>query len=275
MKTWLFIDCDYLCHRALHSTGGLQFNEQSTGTLYGFLSAILKLESDFATSNLVFCFDFHGKAKRREIFPEYKLKREQEKQALVGDERKHYLGFCNQRDMLRKEILPELGYRNVFYQKGYEADDMIAMACEALPADERAHIVSHDNDLYQLLEHKRVLQYLLPKQQFYTEVTLSHEYAIGPNEWPRVKAIAGDAGDEIPGVYGVGPKTAAKYVCGLRCRDKIEQDIKAAEDIIRRNLQLVTLPFPGAQPVTLETKEERSAKKWRQVATKFGMKSLL
>ena len=74
-EKYLLLDCNYLCHRAKHSTGDLSYGGDATGVIYGFLKSLSGFQDFFNTSNFVFCWDSNT-SKRKEIYPEYKANRE-------------------------------------------------------------------------------------------------------------------------------------------------------------------------------------------------------
>jgi len=105
-----------------------------------------------------------------------------------------------------------------------------------------------------------------------TEAWLIGEYGIAPSQWADVKAIAGCSSDGVEGVRGVGEKTAAKFLRGnLKPASKAHQAIVAGNNVWRRNLPLVRLPFPGVGKFDLESDSELD---WNPTFYKLGMSSL-
>ena len=79
-RKYLLLDCDYLCHRALHSTGGLSYHGSATGVIYGFLKSLSGFQDLFNTSNFIFCWDSPTKhLHRKTLYPEYKENRDWDK----------------------------------------------------------------------------------------------------------------------------------------------------------------------------------------------------
>ena len=102
-----------------------------------------------------------------------------------------------------------------------------------------------------------------------------HEYGIRPNNWNAVKAIAGCSSDNIPGVKGIGEKTAIKFINGaLKQTSKAYIAINEHIGLRLKNNQLVTLPFAGCKSPAL-MKDEVTRDSWNAFAKKFGMESLL
>jgi DNA polymerase-1 len=272
-NTWLVVDSPFLCHRAFHTTGRLQHNGDPTGVVYGFLQAILTLQEEHNTHDIIFCFDY-GKGIREKKHPEYKRARRQKEASRSEEEKEALLGLRKQMRLLRNEILWELGFRNTLFQHGYEADDLIAKICEHLPSSDRIIIVSGDHDLYQLLS-KNVILWNPIKKMVYSRNALFKEYGVTPPEWACVKALAGCKSDGIMGIKGVGEKTAARYLLGkLNPKQKSYQKIVKGYDIYKRNLPLVTLPYPGTKIPKLQ-QDEVTQEKWRRVLKNLGMISLI
>ena len=253
MTTFLILDANYLCHRARWTTGHLSHEGRGTGIAYGVLTAVDVLTERFGTDRVLFAFD-RGYEKRTEIFPEYKQNRRGKP---LSDQEHHDLcDFRRQVDLLRNEILPLMGYRNVFWRKGYEADDVIASlnwdlagveegADESAVADE-CIIVSADQDLWQLLSD--VTRCYNPQTKvMMTKGALMMFWGVTPRQWVRAKAIAGCDGDGVPGVKGVGMKTACKWEAGTLKMDSVawRRINKGTGPLFVRNYKLVLLPFPG------------------------------
>lgn len=269
MRTWLVLDSNYLCHRAFYTTGNLSFGDTSTGVVFGFMRDITTLQDQHDTSRIVFCFD-HGKSVRTVLCPGYKSSRRAE---LDDEQQELQRGLRTQIKILRTEILPDLGFNNVFSQHGYEADDMIASVVHNMPEEDRAIIISSDHDLFQLLS-ARVMMYNPHKQKMTTAKSFSKEYGISPTQWIDVKAMAGCHSDDIPGIKGIGEIRAAKFLSGrLKAESKAFQMIVQGNKIWKRNRNLVRLPYPGTRTFEL-VRDEFSRDSWRELCDSMGMDSL-
>ena len=272
MKTWLFLDVNYLAHRAFYSTGHLTYKEIRTGVIYGVLRDILNLQELHCTNRIAFCFDSKA-SKRKEIYPNYKGTRAAKYAAMDEETRRTWEEFREQIQLLRREYLPSLGFRNIFCQKGYEADDLIASLCLTLPEDCRGIIVSGDGDLYQCLTD-RISMWHPAKQKTVTSRSFRSTYGVDPIQWSQVKAIAGCTSDDIKGVKGVGEKTACAWLRGkLKPKQKTYQKISEGIAIHNQNIQLTRLPFPGTKPMKL-TRDKFDPKAWKQLTKRFGLRSL-
>lgn len=273
-KTWLVLDVPNLCHRAFHTTGSLSYNGDATGVTYGFLTALLSLQEEHATKDVVFCFDY-GKGLREKECPEYKAARRQKYTQRSDEEKVAYLNLKKEIRRIRDEILPELGYRNILFQKGYEADDLIARTCEILPSTDTIIVVSSDKDLYQLLS-KNVLIWNPIKRTPYTIRSFKAEFQLASTQWPTIKALAGCVSDGVMGVKGIGEKTAVKYLLG-RLKVTSKAHLLIADEgleIMKRNLPLVTLPYKGCK-IPKFRKDKVTSEKWKTVLRRLGMTTLI
>lgn len=269
-KKYLLLDCNYLCHRAKWSTGGLSYGGDATGVIYGFLKSLSGFQDLFNTSNFVFCWDSNT-SKRKEIYPEYKAHRERE---YTDEEIKFDKTFRKQMKNLRTTYLPMIGFNNVFIQRGYESDDLIASICDNLPDGDEVIIVSSDKDLYQCIAHN-ISFYNPQTNKILTLQGFKKKYGIAPHEWASVKAIAGCATDNIKGVMGVGEKIAIKYLRGELTEGERYFDITCpyGKDMFDKNWRLVKLPMRGTQRFMLEP-DNLSEQGWEQVTKLLGMKSI-
>lgn len=247
--TWLLFDTNFLCYRAHYSTGQLRYNRDPTGVLYGVFRAAKDLQDRFqAHASTLWCFD-HGKSLREQELVGYKSTRRRKK--LTDEEEADMVGFKAQVKRLKKDYLPRVGYQ-VFYSKGYEADDVIASLTELLvfknatvDNPDRIVIVSADKDLYQLLR-PNVTMFNPNKDREFTHRDFVDEYGIGPKAWATVKAMAGCSTDDIPGIPGVGEKTAIKFLrAELPKTSNAYRLIRAGASLVPKNLRFVKLPFEG------------------------------
>lgn len=273
MSNWLVLDVNYLCWRNFYSgMRNLSYNEIPTGVVFGLLRDIANFQQTHSTKKLVFCFD-HGKSIRKQMDPGYKASRQAKRDALTADEQNAIQALMDQVELLKTKVIPKLGYRNVFYQEGYEADDMIASFCRSNP-NLPIIIVSADADLYQLLSPN--VSMWNPTEQRFTHVEdYIAAWGLKPRQWPQVKALAGCSSDDIRGVVGVGEKTAAKFLRGeMKPTGKIYDAIAGAKPVVKKNLKLVTLPLEGAVPLS-PVPDETNNKVWNKMVKKYGMTSLV
>ena len=257
---------------AKHAMSDLSYDDKKSGVIFGFFRQILFLAKKFETNNFAFVWDSPASL-RKEIYPEYKENRkkiERTKEEIEDD----IIAF-KQFSLLREEILPKLGFSNIFMLPGYEADDIIAQVCKDSVSE--IMIVSSDNDLYQLLTEE-VCIYDPRRKDFYTKENFLADYEIVPGDWKRVKGIAGCTSDGVQGIRGVGEKTAIKYLLKkMNPVSKSYEEIRAflKSDEYARNLQLVTLPYPKIPKVNLHEQKELSADYFINVCQRFGFNSFM
>lgn len=267
---FLIIDSNFICHQGRYSLPDLSIGEQQTAIIFGFLKRVVSLAKKFETGNFIFCWD-SKKSFRKEIYPEYKANRKKEK---TEEEKQLDKIAFSQFDILKNEVLPELGFKNIFEQKGYESDDLIADI--VLGYEEDFVVVSSDEDLFQLLDicsmYNPTKDLLMDKKWFV------NEYEINPIDWVKVKQIAGCRSDNIQGVKGVAEKTFIKYLKGeLKSTSKKYQDIVSfiGSKEEERNKLLVTLPFPKTMNVELVNDLPLKVEDFISVCTKFDFKSFI
>lgn len=263
----LIIDCSPICYKALAVMGeDFSYEDEQTGIIFSFLLQVFKIANAFDTKELVFCWDSNSYL-RKEIYPEYK---ENRKSTLTSFQ---YKIVKKQMLELRCKVLPKLGFKNNFIQKGFEADDIIAQIVRTNPG---VTVVGSDNDLWQLLDDCVIYQQ--DKNHRFTKEEFIKLYDIKPLEWVEVKNIAGCSGDNVKGIKGVGWKKAIQYLKGTLPKGKIKDriDSKEAKEIIFRNDELIRLPYISLEfdGVLKETKCT-DIETWINVFTDYGFKSFL
>ncbi len=272
-RTWLVLDISNLAHRAFHTTGELEYGGDGTGVLFGIFRDILSLIELHGTRDIVFCFD-GGYRQRKIIYPGYKQNRKSSFSEMDDDEIVARNSLRRQIRRLRDKYLPRIGFQNILWEEDYEADDLIAKVCDDSFADEMMVVVSSDQDLWQLIAPNVICWNPITKKSI-TKESFEKEWGISPSMWSHIKAIAGCKSDDVPGVKGVGEKTAAKFLTGkLKESTKAYQAIIGSNKRIDCNLELTRLPMPGLPEYELAD-DSVSRKKWDEVMSELGMKSLV
>lgn len=274
MSCYLILDVNNLSSRFFHAIASFGTYELSKSTIaYGLLRDLVFLVDRFIPDRVVFCFD-HPINKRDEYFPGYRADRKRKRKNLTKDVQEAYFEFKRQLNEIREVHLPALGFNNILYEEGCEADDMIAAACDEVGEVDNAVLVSSDQDLYQLLTENISIWQPNKSKQF-TLKMFKKEYKVEPSQWIEVKAIAGCKSDGIVGVGGVGEKSALKFLRNeLREDSKYARLIEYSEDNIAYNRPLVALPFNGTPEVKL-VEDNTSANKWRKVLTEIRLTKLI
>lgn len=271
MNKTLVIDCNNLCYSSFYTFGDLSYEEKKTGVIFGFLQRVLFLAKKFKTNKFIFCWDSR-KSYRKLIYPEYKANRRKD---LNEVERKDLALAFKQFDELKEKVLPELGFRNIFRQVGYEADDMIAeVVLKEVQKD--FVIVSTDKDLYQLLGLAPI--YNQKTKKIITLVDFENKYSIPWYEWVKVKSLMGDPGDNIEGIKDVGIVRAVQYIKSELPKGKILDRIHSdgGQKIINRNMELIALPFEGRKKIRINfAKDKLDKDKFISIFVDHGFESFL
>jgi len=194
------IDAHAFLHRSYHALPKFSTSKgEEVGALYGFTRILLKILRERKPEYVAVCFDSKGGTFRDGLYAEYKANRAATEPGLIGQ-------LNTARDLVKA-----LGLKGV-YLKGFEADDIIAtLARRAEKAGLDAVIVSGDKDAAQLAgDHVKLWDGSAP--DFSGPEAVVKKYGLPPGLLPDYFALTGDSSDNVPGVAGVGPKSAAKLV---------------------------------------------------------------
>lgn len=206
MSRLVILDADALIHRAYHALPPLSTQRgEPTNAIYGFFSIFIKMVQTLEPDYIVAAFDTPAPTFRKKAFEAYKAHRPKTPDELVVQLRRV------------KEILNELGIYTLA-KDGYEADDIIGTIVSKLKAKSQkleAIIVTGDLDTLQLVRDG-VKVYTMRKGMsdtvIYDEKAVRERFGLAPSQLPDYKGLVGDASDNIPGVLGVGPKTATELL---------------------------------------------------------------
>jgi len=272
----IIIDCNGLCHREYHSLRniGLNYSGLKTDIIFGFFRELKYFVKTMHCNKFIFAWD-SVRNFRINKYPEYKLKRRTQKEEKSDEEKELERIIFDQFDELRIDILPFLGFQNIFIQTGMEADDIIASVVMNNYEDYNLTVVSGDEDLLQLLDYCKIYRPI--KKEYVSRETFINKYGIEPIDWVKVKAIAGCVSDEVKGIDGVGEKTAIRYLLGeLPNTHKTYQKIISQEgqEIYNRNLPIVKLPFEGTHRFIIAN-DRLNIYSFRKVFEKYGFFSFL
>lgn len=224
-KTFILIDGSNCFYRAFHAipeftnSGGLP-----TNAVYGFTRTLKKLIKEYKPDYMAVAFDVRGKTLRHEKFADYKATRSAMPESLVP-----------QVPYIKKMV--EAFNIEVVEMEGYEADDVIAtLARNASASGVQVRIVSGDKDLFQLIdENTSILDYTKDKE--YGPGEVSEKFGIGAGGIRDMLALSGDSSDNIPGVPGVGQKTAVKLLKQFGSFDAVFENIdKVSGKKLKENL---------------------------------------
>ncbi|MDR1511225.1 MAG: DNA polymerase I [Endomicrobium sp.] len=201
MKKFFVIDGNAYIHRAYHALPPLSTsNGQQINAVYGFIKLLLKIKNNFTFEYIVVCFDYPSKNFRYEMFEDYKANRCSLEEALVSQM------------PIAKEAVEALSMAKIEI-KGYEADDLIATIVENnKKISVQTVIVTADKDIFQLVEEKNVLIWNDSKNIMYDAEKVEKIYGVMPKQLVDVFALMGDVIDNVPGIKGIGKKTAIMLV---------------------------------------------------------------
>ncbi|AXI77022.1 DNA polymerase I [Peterkaempfera bronchialis] len=242
----LLLDGHSLAYRAFYALPVENFNTttgQPTNAVYGFASMLANTLRDEAPTHAAVAFDVSRKTFRSERFPEYKANR-----SATPDEFRSQVGLIG-------ELLDAMRLSRMSLE-GFEADDIIATLATAAAAEGfEVLIVTGDRDALQLVsEHVTVLYPTKGVSELtrYTPEKVAEKYGVTPTQYPDLAALRGDPSDNLPGIPGVGEKTAAKWINQFGSFDalvervdevkgKIGEKLREHLESVRRNRDLTEL----------------------------------
>ena len=200
---FLIVDGNSLIHRAFHALPLMDADGVYTNAVYGFLNMLLKVVKEENIQYLAVCFDEHGPTFRHTIYPEYKAGR-----AATPPELIQQLGTI-------RTLLDEMGIRR-FSLQGWEADDLLGtLSLRGAAAGVTPLLLTGDRDALQLVGGGTELMFTrkgISETIRFTPEKVYEEYGFTPAQVTDWKGLAGDSSDNIPGIPGVGDKTAVKLL---------------------------------------------------------------
>ncbi|MGB2578900.1 DNA polymerase-1 [Elusimicrobium simillimum] len=257
-KTVYIVDAHNFLHRNYHALPKLS-NSQGleVGALYGFARWLLKLKQDKNAQYAAVCFDSAGgSTKRKALFADYKAHRKKPDDALITQ-----LG-------LARELVEKMGFK-VYAESGIEADDIIGYVAKQTEAENGdAVIATSDKDSYQLLnEHIKLWPQGSAKEPLRGPEYVKEKFGVEQKYLTDYLAIVGDSSDNVPGIAGLGPKTAADLINTFGSLENIiasaeennpqikpaaQKKILASKDVALLSKELVTLDETLTIPFKIE-----------------------
>ena len=230
MKKLVLIDGNSIMNRAFYGIMGSKMlttkDGKYTNAVYGFLAIMFKILDDIKPEYLAVAFDMKGKLKRKELFEGYKANRHG-----MPDE------LAEQMPMI-KEILKAMNI-DIIEKEGYEGDDILGtLAKYGEKQGLEVTILSGDRDTFQLASDNITIRIPRTKAgktetEDYNRAKVLEEYGLEPEQLIEVKALQGDTSDNIPGVPGVGPKTAISLIQRYNTVKELYEKIEAGEDDLK------------------------------------------
>ena len=230
MKKLVLIDGNSIMNRAFYGIMGSKMlttkDGKYTNAVYGFLAIMFKILDDIQPEYLAVAFDMRGKLKRKELFEGYKANRHG-----MPDE------LAEQMPII-KEILKAMNI-DIIEKEGYEGDDILGtLAKYGEKQGLEVTILSGDRDTFQLASDNITIRIPRTKAgktetEDYNRAKVLEEYGLEPEQLIEVKALQGDTSDNIPGVPGVGPKTAISLIQRYNTVKELYEKIEAGEDDLK------------------------------------------
>ena len=236
MKKLVLIDGHALVHRAFHALPPTLSSPKGvpTNAVFGFTAVLLKMIKDIKPDYIAATFDLAAPTFRHEEFAEYKAHREK-----APDE-------LHAQTPLIKEILMAFGIP-IYEKPGFEADDLIGSLAERSKEDKdiQTIIMTGDLDTLQLVDGDKVVVFTLRKgvtdTVIYDENEVFKRYGLKPEQLNDFKGLKGDPSDNIPGVPGVGEKTAAALIQKFKTLEFLYEEISNLETLISKQSQNTNL----------------------------------
>ena len=243
----LVLDGNSILNRAFYGIKLLTTKDgRYTNAIYGFMNILMKLEQDVKPDSVAVTFDLKAPTFRHKMYADYKAGRKPMPPELA-----------EQMPVL-KELLDALGYK-IIAKEGFEADDLIGTLAKHTPEGSECYIATGDRDSLQLVSaNVRVLLAATKmgraETTVYDEAKIKEDYGVTPEQMKDIKALMGDSSDNIPGVAGVGKKTAEDlivkfgsidYIYGnldtLEIKDSLREKLRTDEEKARLSYKLGTI----------------------------------
>lgn len=199
---YLIIDGNSIMNRSFYGVRPLTTKDGiNTNAIFGFLNIMLKTQKELSPDGIAVAFDLPAPTFRHKLYDAYKGTRKPSPPEL--HEQFPYI----------KELLRALGHA-VVELEGYEADDIIGTLAKACQREgDLAVISTGDRDSLQLVDEGITVHLVKTKENIdYTPAKIKEEFGLTPDQLRDVKALMGDSSDNIPGVKGIGEKTALHYI---------------------------------------------------------------
>ena len=226
MKKLLILDSNSLMNRAFYALPPMNNSDGiNTNAIYGFMNMLFKMKDEINPDSIIATFDLKAPTFRHKEYAEYKAGRNKMPPELA------------EQFPIIKELLEFMGIK-IFQIEGFEADDLIGTVSKfAENNDTEVFIVTGDKDALQLASDSTkivITKKGVSETAVYDRKTFIDEFEVTPNQFIDVKGLMGDKSDNIPGVPGVGEKTAFKLI---KEYGSIEEVLKNIENIPGKKLK--------------------------------------
>lgn len=277
-KTLFLLDGNSLINRAFYALPPLTSRTgEPTNAVYGLTMMLLRLQEDYQPDQILVAFDLSGPTFRHVQFEEYKA------------HRKSMPAELRSQIPIMKELLDKMGIPRLELA-GYEADDLIGTAAkQAEEAGYRVFVVTGDRDAFQLISPQTTVLFTkrgITDTEIVDEEALRIKYGLTPAQVVDLKGLMGDASDNIPGVPGVGEKTAKKlletygslegvYAHLGEIKGKLQERLREFRDQAYLSKELATIRCAAPIRIELGQKLSRDEGAVREMFQELDFKSLL
>jgi len=229
-ETLLLIDANALVHRSYHALPPLSHEGQPTNAVYGFTSILLKVLRELKPVFVIATFDLAAPTFRHEAFAEYKAHRPKTPDDLISQ-------FDAVKEVTRAFSIP------VYEKEGFEADDLIGTIAKKVKSGKikvETLILTGDLDTLQLVNDSTKVVTLkkgVSDTMVYDARAVRERFGVDPNQMTDFKGLKGDPSDNIPGVSGVGDKTAAELISRFGTVEEIFSHLEDIPEKMRKKLE--------------------------------------
>ena len=222
-RVLLAIDGNSLIHRAYHADARSPYANPATGALCGLVGSICKLVERVRPTRTIIGFDDATTSVRRTEYPDYKAGRAEKNPDLTAQL------------LVAPKMLAAMGF-TVVVPAGLEADDVTAAAPTWVPDDWKVVIATSDRDAFEhITERTNVLRIInggIGSSPLLGPDALHQQYGVHPGQYLTYAAMRGDSSDNLPGVRGVGEKTAQKLLAAFPTAEAMWEAVDNAPDAV-------------------------------------------
>lgn len=231
-KYFIILDSNSIIHRAFHALPKLTDpNKEVVNAVYGFLSVLFKVIKEFEPKCIVAAFDLSGPTFRDKLYKDYKATRQEAPKELY------------QQIPKIKDVLKTFNIK-IFEKKGFEADDVIGTLANNIEKEGKeieTIILSSDNDILQLVSEKTKVFFLrrgVKDSVIYDEEKVLKKFKgiETPKQIIDYKALRGDPSDNIPGVSGIGEKTALSLIKSYKSLEGVYENLDKLNNSLKEKL---------------------------------------
>ncbi len=280
MKTLLLIDANSIIHRCFHALPKFTAPDgRPSGALYGLASVLLKIFRETPPDYAAALFDRPEPTFRDKMYKEYKAQRPPTEDILISQL------------IEAPKLFEKFGVRP-FDKAGFEADDLIATFAERFKDEVQVVIMTGDMDTLQMVKDGKITVRTFKKgiseTMDFNEAAVRNKYGLEPEQLVDYKALVGDASDNVKGVSGIGPKTAAgilhktgtlekAYANPLLLPEKVREKLLESKEQaeLSRKLVLLEKNVPVGDVKLDDLKAEMKTDDIKNYFTEFGFKALL